>query len=284
LPSHPKLTGAWTLGRVLDDHPDALLVLFSSVNGLFGGRSFGAYAAANSALDGFADDWAHGRGRPVRCIAWSIWTDVGMSRHAPQATVGLHGFRTIEVAQGLHAFIDALGQSRPYLAVGLDGTNPHVQRLLDDEQLGPADAVVAVSPADGDEFCPTLAQDVRDELRSRGLSARVLVVAEVPRCGDGRVDERRLMDLTASPAVTPSHYVEPRSEMEREIATIWRHVLDIRRVGREDNFFALGGNSLRVMRAMARVNDLLGAAHPARMLYDNPTPGAFADVVTAGHR
>jgi len=272
----PKLTGAWAIGQVLRDRPDALLVLFSSVNGLFGGRSFGAYAAANSALDGFADDWARAQGRRVHCIAWSIWSEVGMSRHAPSATVRLHGFRTLEVSEGLRCLVEAIGQPEPYLVVGLDSGNLSVLGMVDPSELGETELLLAIAPTDPDTDPTALANEVRKALGGNG---RAVVVAEVPYTLDGQPDERRILELITSPSPAGARYVEPRTDMERTIAQIWCGVLNLRRVGREDNFFALGGNSVRVMKAMAQMNDLLGEAHPARVLYDNPTPGELADAV-----
>jgi NAD(P)-dependent dehydrogenase (short-subunit alcohol dehydrogenase family) len=272
---HPKLSGVEALGQLLGDRPDALLVLFSSVNGLFGGRSFGAYAAANSALDGFADEWARGLGRPVRCIAWSIWSEVGMSRHAPSATVRLHGFRTLEISEGLLSLVEAIGQPEPYVVVGLDGANPAVQRMVDPAEFAGTELVIAVAPVDPDSDPTTLADAVQIALGE----GRVMVLPSIPYTVDGQPDEQRILELASSPTRT-TRYVEPQNELERAIARIWCEVLDLGRVGREDNFFAIGGNSLRVMKAMAQMNDLLGERHPARVLYDNPTPGELAGVVS----
>ena len=90
---HAKVFGTCALGDVLRDRPDAVLVLSSSVNGYFGGNAYGAYSAASGFLHGFAAAWPG----PVRCMAWSMWRDIGMNRANPARTMALRrGFRDID--------------------------------------------------------------------------------------------------------------------------------------------------------------------------------------------
>ncbi|MGH3419889.1 MAG: SDR family NAD(P)-dependent oxidoreductase, partial [Streptosporangiaceae bacterium] len=51
----PKICGAWNLHQILKDPPGSALILFSSATGYFGAVMQGPYAAANAALDAFAD-------------------------------------------------------------------------------------------------------------------------------------------------------------------------------------------------------------------------------------
>jgi acyl carrier protein len=51
--------------------------------------------------------------------------------------------------------------------------------------------------------------------------------------------------------------VAPRSELEEEIAGIWREVLGVEQVGIDDNFFDLGGNSLLAMRTRSLIESRL---------------------------
>ena len=72
-------------------------------------------------------------------------------------------------------------------------------------------------------------------------------------------------------------YVAPRNELERKIAALWEQLLGIERVGINDNFFDLGGNSLlgidliASMRKALHVEDL-----PAYVLYEAPSVEAMA--------
>jgi acyl carrier protein len=50
----------------------------------------------------------------------------------------------------------------------------------------------------------------------------------------------------------------PQTATEKKLASIWQEVLGIKQVGRYDNFFNLGGHSLKVMSALARIEKIFG--------------------------
>jgi acyl transferase domain-containing protein len=72
---------------------------------------------------------------------------------------------------------------------------------------------------------------------------------------------------------------EPRSEVERGLAEIWRSVLGVRRVGLDDDFFDLGGHSLVAGRVSSRLRDRFGVDVTVRMLLEHPTLAQLAVVV-----
>src|SRR4051812_9716482 len=70
--------------------------------------------------------------------------------------------------------------------------------------------------------------------------------------------------------MTSPSFSAPQSETERVVAAIWQDVLQVERVGREDNFVALGGDSLYGIELMMRVEEALGVEVSARdTLSDN---------------
>ncbi|MDQ7808842.1 amino acid adenylation domain-containing protein [Amycolatopsis sp. A133] len=79
-----------------------------------------------------------------------------------------------------------------------------------------------------------------------------------------------------APAGTDAAYLAPRTATERTLSRIWAEVLAVERVGVDDDFFALGGDSLLCLRVTARLRADFGAALPPRALFDNPTVGALA--------
>ncbi|HEY4021072.1 MAG TPA: SDR family NAD(P)-dependent oxidoreductase [Pseudonocardiaceae bacterium] len=271
--SRAKVVGGWVLTRLLERRPKAQLTLFSSVNGFFGGSSFAAYAVANSALDGLADHWAIGRGRSVRCLAWSMWTEVGMNSGSPVAAAESRGYLSIDVTQGLTSLLAALGQPLHHLVVGLDGGNPHIARVLDTETPRQVEVVVAIAVGNSGDG-PATEAAVSAALRRDGLTASVLTVADLPRDTTGRVDERLLLRLLQRGGAEP--FASPAAGLERDIADIWQQLLGVSSVGRDDSFFELGGNSLRAIQVVSRVNDLLGTRHPVRVLYEYPTVRGLA--------
>ncbi|CAM03554.1 acyl-CoA synthetase (AMP-forming)/AMP-acid ligase II [Saccharopolyspora erythraea NRRL 2338] len=273
-----KVHGTMAIAEVLRDRPDTLLVLFSSVNAEFGGSSFGAYSSANSFLNGFADHWGHELGRPVRCLSWSMWTGSGMNRGSPSAAAASRGFVPIDDASGLSSLLTALGQDRVNLLIGLDGRNEDIIAELAPEHSRSTEIVVAYSGAGVDE---AELREATAELVARcEAPVRFSRVDRVPRDAAGRVDQAGLLAAArAASAGERRRYAEPETDLERRLAAIWGEVLGRERVGRDDAFFELGGNSLRAAQLVARINGTLPARMAVHQLYDHPTVGRLAEVL-----
>jgi phthiocerol/phenolphthiocerol synthesis type-I polyketide synthase E len=74
-----------------------------------------------------------------------------------------------------------------------------------------------------------------------------------------------------------SAYVPPANPLETRIATIWRDLIGIDRVGRTDDFFELGGGSLLATQLMARLVQAAGVDLPVRFLFEHPTVARLAE-------
>lgn len=268
-----KVAGTLAIARILEARPRASLVLFGSVNGEFGGHSFGAYSAASSFLAGFADYWHHQRGRQVRCIAWSVWTDVGMNRAQPTAAARHRGFRPIQPAAGLRLFLAAATMPYHYLIAGLDMTNPAIVEEVAADQIEVSELLIAYTT------CGTGPEEVSAAVAARvrecPAPVRLVGMPRIPRDAGGRVDTATIL-LDATPGRPRRAFAPPATDLERQLARIWSDVLNHPEVGREDSFFELGGNSLRAVRLLALVDDELGIRITTRDLYQNPTVAGMA--------
>ncbi len=67
--------------------------------------------------------------------------------------------------------------------------------------------------------------------------------------------------------------------MEQTLAGIWQTLLGVERVGRHDDFFALGGHSLQAVRLVAQVRTQLGAELGLTELFAQPSLSAVAAIV-----
>ncbi|HEV7517348.1 MAG TPA: HAD-IIIC family phosphatase, partial [Thermoanaerobaculia bacterium] len=78
-----------------------------------------------------------------------------------------------------------------------------------------------------------------------------------------------------------SGYVAPRTPIEETLATIWRELLGVDRVGINDHFFDLGGHSLLATQLLSRVREELGVEVPLHLLFeDEPTVANLARAVS----
>lgn len=92
-----------------------------------------------------------------------------------------------------------------------------------------------------------------------------------PTTQAGHADRQALYEMTAEIREEPAEYVAPRTPVEEALAAIWREVLDVSRLGVNDNFFQLGGTSQDATRAVARIRDILSMDLSVRVLWERPS-------------
>jgi amino acid adenylation domain-containing protein len=71
----------------------------------------------------------------------------------------------------------------------------------------------------------------------------------------------------------------PRTPTEERLVKIWREVFELSEIGVEDNFFTLGGDSLRAMQLVARIDEALGVELPLDCLFSTPTIAGVAGLI-----
>ncbi|HSF39926.1 MAG TPA: non-ribosomal peptide synthase/polyketide synthase, partial [Thermoanaerobaculia bacterium] len=142
------------------------------------------------------------------------------------------------------------------------------------EREGSAEAVekvlvayVAGERLDVSELRAWLGRSLADYM----VPAFFVVLPELPRTPNGKVDRAALPAPEAAAGAAL-----PRTALEATLAGIWAEVLELPGVGAEDDFFALGGNSLSAARVLARIRETLGVGLPQRALFEAPTVARLA--------
>jgi acyl carrier protein len=74
-------------------------------------------------------------------------------------------------------------------------------------------------------------------------------------------------------------YVAPGNALERSIANIWQNVLGIEKVGIHDNFFEIGGTSLKGIQLIAQLRREFNVNIPVVNLFERPTISSMAKPV-----
>jgi len=92
-----------------------------------------------------------------------------------------------------------------------------------------------------------------------------------PLSPNGKVDRMALKKLEAFGIDSNTEYVAPKTEIEVLVAEIWQSVLKIPRIGVFDNFLNLGGDSLRAIRIVARINEQLDLDISLNQIFEWPT-------------
>ena len=105
-----------------------------------------------------------------------------------------------------------------------------------------------------------------------------VMLEEFPLIAGWKINRNALPDPVEGEASGDS-YVPPRTPTEQSVADIFAEVLSLPRVGAEDSFFEVGGNSLQAMRAVSRINKGFGIKINIRTLYGNGTVRAVSSAV-----
>lgn len=121
------------------------------------------------------------------------------------------------------------------------------------------------------ELRPYLARQLPDYM----VPAFLVTVPNIPLNARGKVDMGALPRPDGSVAIGQS-YVAPRNDTERRLAEIWRRVLDRERIGVHDNFFEIGGHSLRATIMLAKANKEFNADVALGAVFDNSSIASLA--------
>ncbi|MGR6522271.1 amino acid adenylation domain-containing protein [Rhodococcus erythropolis] len=123
-------------------------------------------------------------------------------------------------------------------------------------------------------------ESARAVLPTYMVPSKVLVLDELPLNASGKLDRKAL----PSPVFEAAEFRAPVTAVQEIVASVFGDVLGAERVGLDDDFFALGGNSLIATRLAARLGQALDAQVPVRVLFENSTVEGLAAVAqkTAG--
>jgi len=102
----------------------------------------------------------------------------------------------------------------------------------------------------------------------------------LPLTPNGKLD-RKALPAPEGDAYAVRGYEAPVGEIEEKIAAIWAEVLKVERVGRQDNFFALGGHSLLTLQVVECVRQTCKIEVAAVTLFKHPVLMDFVDAINA---
>ncbi|MFI9319364.1 amino acid adenylation domain-containing protein [Kitasatospora aureofaciens] len=145
-----------------------------------------------------------------------------------------------------------------------------------EDRAGAVRLVAYVVPAPSAQ--PPTAAALRAHLRSHlpefMVPTAYVTLGALPVSVNGKLDRRRLPEPQTH---VESRAREPRTPAERTLVALFAELLDVPRVGPEDDFFLLGGHSLLLIRLVERIHAEFGTELPVRALFEAPTPAALAE-------
>jgi amino acid adenylation domain-containing protein len=110
------------------------------------------------------------------------------------------------------------------------------------------------------------------------IPTHLIELAEMPRLPNGKINRSALPDLTETARPEESGG-EGTDELEAELLAIWRSILERQSIGRDSDFFEVGGSSILAARLFARIEKQLGKDLPLSTLLQAPTVAKLAAVI-----
>jgi hypothetical protein len=140
---------------------------------------------------------------------------------------------------------------------------PQVGEAVVVAQPGPGgeQRLVAYFVARGAAPAPqVLREHLRASLPDYMVPAVFVALDKLPLTPNGKVDRRALpaADLATTAPAAAASFNGPRTQGEQVVATVWRELLGVERIAVTDNFLDLGGHSLLIMQAIAKLEARTG--------------------------
>ena len=139
----------------------------------------------------------------------------------------------------------------------------------------------------GDHVKPS-SSELRRFLKARlpdyMIPSNFVLLDAFPLAPNGKIDRRALPTPDQIRPEIDSEFIAPKTETEHTIASIWQEVLQLEKVGLNDNFFDLGGHSLLLVSAHAKLRQTLKADLAMIDLFQYPTVASLAKHLNNGNR
>jgi acyl carrier protein len=271
-----KLDGMAAVSRILEERPECHFLGFSSAVSLLGAAGLATYAGANASLELAAAAIPGGEGVTRMTVAWPPLRMRPRLDHGWEETFEANPrfFEATESMTPSRAWdylLAILQTGEPAVFAGLDEASPAVRQLSPGETVA-AEEVKAyfISEDPGSPSWRTHEMDLADPF---GVLVPVSAtpVSELPEILPGfRLATPR------DPEGWEGRFVAPRNSIERRLARLWASILNLEKVGIEDHFFDLGGNSLIATQLVSRIRTSFGVDLPLRAVFAAPTVDALS--------
>ncbi|MDI9508396.1 MAG: amino acid adenylation domain-containing protein [Bacillota bacterium] len=150
------------------------------------------------------------------------------------------------------------------------------------------DAIVTVKKQEGEKYLACyyvaekcLVEDIKSELAKYlpdyMIPSYFISLDKIPYTKNGKVDRRALPEPIINKEL---EYMAPSNELETKLQNIWMSILNLPKIGVNDDFFEIGGHSLKAARMVGRIHKELGLNISVKDLFDNYTIKKLADYLS----
>lgn len=123
--------------------------------------------------------------------------------------------------------------------------------------------------------------DIREEIKKSlpgyMIPAYMMKIDRIPVNRSGKLDKKALPKINVD---IENEYIAPRNETEEAIARIFQEVLGVKRVGIRDDFFEIGGHSLKATGVINKIEEATGVRLPVIEMFNEPTVEGLSNKIT----
>lgn len=118
---------------------------------------------------------------------------------------------------------------------------------------------------------------LESKLPSYMIPSYITKMDELPKLISGKYDLKKLSEMEIEKTKMP--YADPQTESQRRLVEIWSKVLCMEKVGIDDNFFEIGGDSIKAAKLIATVRNEMQSELSLKQFYEMPTIRKLAGVL-----
>lgn len=148
-------------------------------------------------------------------------------------------------------------------------------KQADNQRLG-AYVVQKSTSLESPDFTSELEKLLASQLPEYMLPSVFVMLSELPLLPNGKIN-RQALPTPETVRHANQSYIAPRNSTETIIANILADVLRLERMGVDENFFELGGNSLSAIRVTSRLREAFQLDLPLHSVFEKPTIAGLAE-------
>lgn len=126
----------------------------------------------------------------------------------------------------------------------------------------------------------TMREWLAEQLPNYMIPSYFIAIDTIPLTSNGKVD-RRALPVASPESRTEKPYIAPVSQNEKLLCELWQDILGIEQIGIMDNFFSLGGHSLKAMALISAIQMKSGHNIPLKILFERPTVHGLTEYIKA---
>lgn len=270
-----KVHGTVSLAQLLENRAECLLITTSSARAIKSGMTVGTYVAASDFVENYTTQLFQ-EGKKVYCFSWSLWEGIGMGEDlAIKQVLASKGYIAMPAKKAFISMLVGLKLAKPVTYIGLDSSAIGIHELLL-ESSNNDEVDTLFFTADDNSIEITSVLKVIEKEKNGEVPLHVLRIKQFPYTDNGELDVKRIENLLIA---EQKEFEAPETNTEIELAELWKNLLNTESISKTDNFFALGGDSLKATRLLSCIKERFNTTVKIEQLFELAELYALANLI-----